>query len=408
VSDHGPLGPEGEDPFKGIPLFGDLARMLQQQGPVNWDAARQLAGSIATEGAMEANIDPIERIQLEQLARVAELQVANATTLPTSTSGRGLTIEPVTRTVWMQRTLDAHRRLFESLTGSLSGGMPITMGPGEVDDPDFDDATAKMLGSIMQMFSPVLLGMTIGSLLGHLARRSFGQYDLPIPRPPSDELIMLLGNVDEFGREWSLPKDDLRLWVCVHEVARHAVLSVPHVRDRLESLLKQYVSGFEPDPNALEHRLGDLDVSDPNALQKLPELLGDPEVLLGTIQSPAQRELLPQLEAIVAVIVGYVDHLMDTIGAHLIGSYSMVTEALRRHRVTADPSNRFVERLFGLELTQAHFDRATAFVDGVIERAGTDALERLWKSERELPTPAEVDAPGLWLARIDLPDSPEA
>jgi putative hydrolase len=404
VSDRGPLGPEGDDPFKGIPLFGDFARMLQQQGPVSWEAARQLAASIATEGSSESNIDPIERIQLEQLARVAELQVANATTLPTSRSGRGLTIEPVTRTIWMQRTLDAHRALFESLAGSL-GGMPIVLAPGETEDPDLDDPTAKMLGSMMQMLSPVLLGMTIGSLLGHLARRSFGQYDLPIPRPPSDELMIVLGNVDEFGREWSLPKDDLRLWVCVHEVARHTVLSVPHVRERLESLLRRYVSGFEPDPNALENRLGELDVSDPNALQKLPELLGDPEVLLGSMQSPAQRDLLPQLEAIVAVVVGYVDHVMDTVGTGLIGSYGMVTEALRRHRVTADPSNRFVERLFGLDLTQAHYDRATGFVDGVIERAGTDALERLWKSERELPTPAEVDAPGLWLARIDLPES---
>ena len=35
---------------------------------------------------------------------------------------------------------------------------------------------------------------------------------------------------------------------------------------------------------------------------------------------------------------------------------------------------------------------------------GRDALERLWKSDRELPTPAEIDAPGLWLARIDLPE----
>ncbi len=404
MSDRGPFGPEGDDPFKGIPLFGDLARMLQQQGPVNWDAARQLAASIATEGGSEPNVDPLDRIQLEQLSRVAELQVGNATTLPTSTSGRGLTIEPVTRTIWMQRTLDAHRGLFESLAGSLSGGMQITMAPGEIDDPDLDDPMAKMLGGIMQAFSPVMLGMTIGSLLGHLARRSFGQYDLPIPRPPSDDLMILLGNVDEFGEEWSLPKDDLRLWVCVHEVARHAVLSVPHVRARLESLLKRYVAGFEPDPNALETRLGEFDMSDPNALNKLPELLGDPEVLLGAMQSPAQRELLPQLEAIVAVVVGYVDHVMDTIGDGLIGSYGMVTEALRRRHVTADPSNRFVERLFGLELTQAHYERGSAFVDGVIERAGTDALERLWKSDRELPTPAEIDAPGLWLARIDLPE----
>jgi putative hydrolase len=183
------------------------------------------------------------------------------------------------------------------------------------------------------------------------------------------------------------------------------VLSVPHVRARLESLLERYVAGFEPDPHALETRLGELDVSDPNAMNKLPELLGDPEVLLGAIQSPAQRELLPQLEAIVAVVVGHVDHVMDKVGPGLIGSYGMVTEALRRRRATADPSDRFVERLFGLELTQAHYERGAAFIDGVVERGGEGALERLWQSERELPTPAEIDAPGLWLARIDLPES---
>ena len=79
----------------------------------------------------------------------------------------------------------------------------------------------------MQAFSPVMLGMTAGSMLGHLAKRSFGQYDLPIPRPPGDELMIVLANLDEFGREWSLPEDDLRLWVCVHEVAHHAVLVAP-------------------------------------------------------------------------------------------------------------------------------------------------------------------------------------
>ena len=82
----------------------------------------------------------------------------------------------------------------------------------------------------------------------------------------------------------------------------------------------------------------------------------------------------------------------------------MLTEALRRRRVTADPSDRFVERLLGLELTQAAYERGSRFVDGVIEREGWEALERLWRSDRELPTPAEVDAPGLWLARIDLPE----
>jgi putative hydrolase len=402
VSDRGPLDP-GDDPFRNIPLFGDLARMLQQQGPVSWDAARQLAASIATEGVAEPNLDPVQRMQLEQLARVAELHVANATGLVTSPTGRGITIVPVTRTQWIQQTLNSHRPLFEKLAGSLSGGLGAGL-PTDLEDDDFTDPMAKMLGGIMQAFSPVMLGMTAGSMLGHLARRSLGQYDLPIPRPLTDELMIVASNVDAFREEWSLPADDLRLWVCVHEVTHHAVLAVPHVRARLQSLLDEYVGGFEADANAMETRLGELDVTDMSGLEDMQKLFGDPEMLLGAIQSPTQRELLPRLEALVAVIVGYVDVTMDSIGQGLIGSYGMVTEAMRRRRVEADPSDRFVERLLGLELTQAQYDRGSSFVEGVVERAGREALERLWRSERELPTPAEVDAPGLWLARIDLDD----
>jgi uncharacterized protein (DUF2342 family) len=80
----------------------------------------------------------------------------------------------------------------------------------------------------------------------------------------------------------------------------------------------------------------------------------------------------------------------------------MLTEALRRRRVESAESDRFVERLFGLELSQATYERGAAFVAGVIERAGDDGLRRLWADAANLPTPPEVDAPGLWLARLDL------
>ena len=70
----------------------------------------------------------------------------------------------------------------------------------------------------------------------------------------------------------------------------------------------------------------------------------------------------------------------------------------------AHKGDRFVEKLFGLELSQKQYDRGEAFVRGVVERAGRDGLARLWTSTRELPTPNEVDAPGLWWERINLPD----
>jgi putative hydrolase len=228
-----------------------------------------------------------------------------------------------------------------------------------------------------------------------------GQYDLPIPRPPSDELLVVPATINAFADDWSLPPDDVLLWVCLSEVAHHAVLSRPHVRARLDELLAEYVSGFEPDTGALDSRLEGIDPANPESLQAV---LGDPETLLGAIQSPAQHDTRRHLDALVAAVEGYVDHALDTVGERLIGSYPSLTEALRRRRVMRGDGDKFVERLFGLELGQAQYDRGSAFVDGVVERAGEDGLARLWSSARELPTPAEVDAPGLWLERINIPD----
>jgi putative hydrolase len=392
MSDGGPLG---GTPFEGMPFFGDLMKLLQSQGPISWDAARQLAVAIATEGTSEPNVDPAERIALEQLGRVADLHVSSRTGLPTAPGGHTAQITPVTRSVWAQRTLDAYRPLLEKLAGSLSSA-PL---PAADDDP-----SAAMFGPLMQMLGPMMLGMTAGSLVGNLATRSLGTYDLPVPRAGNHEILVVVPNVDAFGEEWSLPRDELRLWICLHELAHHTVLTIPHVAQTITELLERYVSGFRPDPNALSDKLGTLELgAGPQAFEQMQEVLGDPEVVLGAVQSPEQRELLPRLEAVIAAVVGYVDHVMDSVGANLMPSYGMLTEALRRRRVETDRSDRFVERILGLDLSQGQYDRAHAFVNGVVERAGDAALDRLWESAQTLPTPAEIDAPGLWLARIDLP-----
>ncbi|HEU5151960.1 MAG TPA: zinc-dependent metalloprotease [Iamia sp.] len=396
------------DPFGGMPFFGDLARMIGRQGPIAWDAARQIAHSIATDGQPEPNVDPLARIQLEQLSRVAELQIANASGLDPSHHGAGITITPVTRTQWVTRTLDDHRALFESLAQSLgssgtegAGDTPVPAEPDALDPLD-DDAAAAWLGQLMGMLQPMTLGMAAGSMVGHLATRSFGQYDLPVPRPPGDQVMVLVPAIDAFAEEWSLGVDDVRLWVCLHEVAHHAVLGVPHVRATLTELIERFVAGFRPDPMGFERALADVDPSGPAGLEAMQRLFTDPEVLMGAAPSPAQDEVRPRLETLVAAIVGWVDHIMDRVGGGLVGSYAQVTEAVRRRRVETSAADRYVERLFGLNLTQARIDLGSSFVDGVVERAGEEGLARLWAKPADLPTPAELAAPGLWLARIDL------
>jgi putative hydrolase len=395
----GGSGPTGGNPFEGLPFFGDLAKMLASSGPVHWDAARQFALAAATGGTAEDNPDPLERIRLEELGRVAELRVADASGLPTAPGGRLVRITPVTRAEWATRTLDAYRPIFERLSTALSAAGDDA-GSDEVPAVP-DDPSADLLGGMFAMLTPVLLGVQAGSMVGHLATRALGQYDLPLPRPQSDELLVVPANLNAVAEEWSLPPDDLRLWTCVSELATHAVLGVPHVRARMEALVLDYVGAFRPDPSGLESRFGEVDMGDPEGLQ---QIFGDPAQLLGALRSPAQAALLPALEALVAVVVGVVDEIVETVSTGLLSDAGRLTEALHRRRVEAAPADRLVEQLLGLELGTATFERGSSFVEGVLERGGSAALAPLWRDERGLPTPAEVDAPGLWLARLEYED----
>jgi putative hydrolase len=400
VSELGPGGGQG-NPFG---FLGDLMKMFMSDGPLNWQIARQAALLASTGGEVEPNVDPLERLRMEELLRVADMHVADATGLATSQTGRIVAVKAVTRAEWAYHTLDHYRRVFEGLAGALTTSPQAPDGTRGADpfagmfDPD--DPEAGLLGSLPQVLGPFFLGAQAGTLCGHLARQAMGQYGLPIPRPPSDELLVVPAAITTFATDWSLPPDDVRLWVCLSELAHHAVLGRPHVRERLETLLGEFVGGFRVDPTALTGQLEQLDLGDPSAL---PQLFNNPEALLGAVTTSAQHETEARLTALVCAIEGYVDHVVDEVGHRLISSYGPLTEALRRRRVEASDADALIRELFGLELSQAAYDRGDRFVSGVVERAGEDGLGRLWRSERELPTPAEIDAPGLWLERIDIP-----
>jgi len=393
VSGSGPFGGGAGNPFEG--LFGELAKLLSNQGPVNLEVARQMSHWLATEGQAEPNPDPVERMRYEELVRVADLHVAEVTGLTTTVTGRLLTVDPVGRAEWARRTLEAYRPLFEGLAEGLSAAT------AEGDEPPPDDPAAAMFGGVTEVVGPLLLGIQAGSMVGHLARRALGEYELPVPRPASDQLVLVPVNVTEFASDWSLSLDDVRLWLCLNEITHHAVLGRPHVRARLDGLLRSYVAGFRPDPHAFEDKLTALDPTDPSSFQAV---LGEPGELLGAMETPEQRLILARIEALTAALEGYTDHVMDGVGQTLVSGYGALVEALRRRRAERGDGERFVARLFGLDVGPAQYERGRTFVKGVVERAGEEGLARLWRSERELPTPAEVDAPGLWLERIDLPD----
>jgi putative hydrolase len=382
------------NPFANLPMFGDLAKALSGQGPLNWEAARQFAALAATGGEAERNPDPQVRIALAELTDIADMHIRAVTGL--EPHPQRFEVVTVTPGAWAQRTLTDYQPLFSELAASLN------QRPQPTEQEGFDPSLA-MIAGLSQMMAPAMLGMAVGSMVGHLARRAFGQHDLPIPRPATSELVLVPDTVDAFAAEWELPRDDLRLWVLTQELAAGALFSVAHIREAVLSSVSQHVGGFRPDPNALMEKISSMEEAsdDTDPMAALQRAFGDPEVLLGAVRSPQQEALQPRLDALLALVVGYVDHVVDAVSTRLLGSPGRIAEAVRRRRIEASPDDAFVERLLGLRLDRRQVERGKAFVAGVVERAGPEGLAQLYVGADNIPTPADLDAPGLWLARID-------
>ena len=161
-----------EQPFAGIPLFGDLAKAMAGQGPLQWDVARQVAISTATNGTnTEANVDPSSRVSLEQLAPIADMHVRNYTGLTTCTSGGSGTALPnivvTNHSTWVHHTLESYKPLFTQLATALSNPSVETPQPSTELDIETDQITA-MMSSLNKMMAPAMMGMSIGSMIGQV------------------------------------------------------------------------------------------------------------------------------------------------------------------------------------------------------------------------------------------------
>ncbi len=401
-----------EQPFAGIPLFGDLAKAMAGQGPLQWDVARQVAISTATNGTnTEANVDPSSRVSLEQLAPIADMHVRNYTGLTTCTSsGSGTALPNIVVTnhsTWVHHTLESYKPLFTQLATALSNPSVETSLPGTELDTELNietDQMATMMSSLNKMMAPAMMGMSIGSMIGQLSLRAFGQYDLPIPREPKNQMLLVASNVEQFANDWSIAVNDMRMWVLIHELTSHAVLSVDHVRDSINQQISKYIAGFRPNPNALMERLTTMDLGTTDPMAMMQKFLTDPTIILGAVRSTEQERQAPVLDAMIASIIGYIDHSVDAISSLVLGGGAQIAEAVRRRRVESAPHDSFVEQLLGLRLTRQQVERGHGFASGVTERAGHDGLSQMFNKAGNLPTPNELDAPGLWLARIELQD----
>ncbi|HXX89976.1 MAG TPA: zinc-dependent metalloprotease [Acidimicrobiales bacterium] len=390
------------------------------------DLARTLAQGVATGGQPEPNVDPAARMELEQLVRVAELHVAELTGMSVTASGAPVTVVADTPGAWARRTVEDWRFLLDAMTEAPPlppGGAPGSPAPGETGttapagvepagpveglglaDLDEEPAAAANPADLVARFAttmgPMMAALQFGSAVGHLAQTTLGQFEVPVPRD-GGALHIVPANLTRFAEQWSLPPDQVGLWVCVRDLTVLAVYNRPGVASRMRELLVSVLRDNAQDAAAMLLRFEGLDPSDPETVQRL---FTDPQSLLGDEPLPTARRSDDEVTAAVAALFGYVEHVVELAGTRLLGGQGAVAEAWRRRQVARETNERAAEALLGLDLGPTLVDRGAAFVRGVVDRVGDAGLARLWTSGRTLPTPSELDAPGLWLERIDLDD----
>ena len=379
----------GMDPesLRDAPLFREMQRVMSSSsGPVNWELARQVAVAGATEAGEDRGATDDDRHGFEEAVRVAELHVARFTGLDAPSDVAE--VRAVRRAEWIGANTENLAGLLEPAATRIGESMDLAQ--RETLPPEM-----QAMGGMLAQLSPLLMGAQVGQVLGFLAQRVLGQYDVAVPRSGPGVVMFVMPNIRRFETDWSLDTTDFRTFVAIHEVTHRFEFARPWARERFGSLLDDFLSTLRIDMEGMQARLASVDTTDPEALQQMLE--GD-EGLFGAELDDEQRLKLGRIQAFMSAAEGYGDHVMRALGAELLPSYGRIEEAMRRYR-EGEAGDPVFERLLGVEMKREQYEAGRAFCDTVVSLTDEATLARMWDSGEAMPSLPEVAEPRLWLAR---------
>ena len=337
---------------------------------IDWNLAATVARGVAN---MQPTGDPAPFERLEGPAAEAERLVGGYTGLAAAAAVP--VAEAVDRRGWIEANLASLATVLEPAAERLTG--PI--GP-----------VNAVVGR--------LLAVEAGAVSGFLAGRVLGQYEFPALEPDQPaRLLFVAPNLAHAAGSLDAPPEQLLRWVALHEMT-HALQfgGVPWLRPHLGTMLRELLGALEIDPRSL------LRVPDVTDVRKLVERVRE-DGLAMVVVGPGRRAVLDRVQAFMAVLEGYAEHVMDAVGADVLEDLPALRSALQRRRRDRSGLLKLLERLIGMELKLRQYEQGKAFCDGVVARAGIDGLNRVWAGPGSLPSVAELDDPTGWLGRTERP-----
>jgi coenzyme F420 biosynthesis associated uncharacterized protein len=302
-----------------------------------------------------------------------------ATTLP-DTVERTFAFD---RVDWIHANLDS----FKMMLAPIEALNPATGGSRSI--------AAQLWGGMNR----TVISAELGLLLGYLARRVLGQYDLALlGREPvsSGKLYYVEPNIRMVEQSLGIPKDEFRMWLALHETTHAFEFEAhPWVKLYFNDLLESYFEFLKQDAEHLKNGLRGIKVFVDRARS------GDgAQSWIEAVMTAEQRALFAKMQAVMCIVEGYSNHVMNAVGERLLPSYEAIAQKFERRQKQRTYAEQLFARLTGLDVKMEQYRLGQAFIDAVVESHGHDVAKRVWDGPENIPTMDELKQPEAWVERV--------
>ncbi len=363
-----------------------VERSARAAGLVDWRQVEQIAVTRLRQAPGALDRRELRAVEGEYAAAMARVVPALSEHLGTELPGVVDRVAVVDRGEWVRSNTTA----FAQLIGTLEEGLLEQMLP---EGSGLGKAT-------MTIANRWVTTRQLGLLLGFMGQRVLGQYDLALlsAETTPGRLLFVEENIRQTAKALDVPIGPFRTWIALHETTHafefeaHPWLR-PYLADRLERQLRL----FSQDASSLGR----------DAMKAIGAALrgdgsrGD-QHWMERLMSVEQRELFRETQAIMSLLEGFGDHVMDEVGKDLVPGVERISARFHGRRVNRTPFERAMLRITGMDLKMEQYRKGEVFVAEIERLAGAAALRRLWDGPATLPTPGEIDAPATWVRRMGL------
>ncbi|MFI5803779.1 zinc-dependent metalloprotease [Streptomyces sp. NPDC051561] len=331
--------------------------------------------------------------ELRRHAKASEEHVRAFTRMiPEGVEPQDTPVLVVDRAGWVKANVEGFRELLKPLLGKMQERRGSTPG-----------------GAVLGAVGGKVTGVEVGMLLSFLSSRVLGQYetfapagrDLPSGGEGGGRLLLVAPNIVHVERELEVDPHDFRLWVCLHEEThRTQFTAVPWLRAHLEGEIQSFLGETEVDPMTVLERFREAAQAFAGGRPE-GEQGEDGRSLVELVQTPAQREILGRLTAVMSLLEGHADYVMDGVGPQVVPSVAEIREKFQQRRAKgASRLDLALRKLLGMDAKLRQYKDGERFVRAVVDEVGMDGFNRVWTSPNTLPTKSEIAKPADWVARV--------